>query len=237
MEAPTVTNKLSERVSARNVAQVKPLAEDPEYGRLVGLRAMIAEALADRERRLEIAAIEGELGRNPKKAVLCERLSKLKAIPPASSPATSLGNPQDNMPAEIGRALALARGSRVEFELDRAEEIKRLKQEQAVFATAVGCVDRMMDDRRAECSRIAAESVLDQHKEILCQIWQAAAAFSAAIDAERKLFADLLMKSFDGRPDILRRPALQSGMMLGSLLRSDSEISRFRRQLEQNGVI
>ena len=141
------------------------------------------------------------------------------------------------MPDAVTRGLALAAGAKAEPEEDRAAKLKRLRAEKAMLEKSVGAVGELMEAARAEASLRAAEAVRDRHRGVLRQVWEAAAAFSAALDTERTLFAELLVAGFEGRPDILQRPGLHSGVMLGSLLQNDSEISRFRRQLEQQGII
>jgi hypothetical protein len=214
--------------------EIQPLMEDAAYSRAAALHITLAAALAERNRGLEILALEVELNVNPRKTVLLDRLAKLRAMTPATPP---LSVSPDGLPPSVTNGLAAAQGAEWKEKPDRATKLKRLHAEKETLENAIGAVGGMMDDARAEASRRAAEAVLDRHRTLQRRVHDCALAFAAANNAERDLFVSLLAAGYDGRPDILRRPGLMAAAVLGSPADNDSEISRFRRRLEEHGVI
>jgi hypothetical protein len=204
------------------------------------MRRAIAAAQQDRQRRLDLLAIEGELQRpmspatGPRIAMLRERAAALRKIAPepkAEAPSA------EGMPAPIARALLLLRGEEVPEEPDRDARLKKLRAEQRILEAAFIEVERLMEDVRADQSYVIAEHLVAAHQTILRSVWEAAAALSAAIEQERGLYASVLVAGYEGRPDVLRRPALDGASRLGTLAEWDSQISEFRRRLEEQGVI
>jgi hypothetical protein len=141
------------------------------------------------------------------------------------------------MPPAVARALVLIRGEALEAEPDRTERLKTLRTELATIEKALIAVAVLMDDVRAEQSLAVAKQLAPQHKEILRTIHAAAIALVAAIEAERRLFAVPLASGYDGRPDILHRPALDGASRLGSLADQDSQINGLTRRLNDLGVL
>lgn len=76
-----------------------------------------------------------------------------------------------------------------------------------------------------------------QNQAMLRTIFDAAQALSAAVSAERAMYARYLSAGYDDRPDILFRPSLSSANRLGSADEWDSEINTLRRWLESLGVL
>jgi hypothetical protein len=218
---------------------ILPLDQHEQYARLAAMRRAIMAAQQDRQRRLDLLAIEGELARpatlstGPRVALLKQRATELRAAAPEKPAAPDPAG----LPLPIARALELARGETVEEPPDRQERLKRLRAELRILEAGFAAIDVAMEELRAELSHAVAQQLRPRHKQIMRSVWDAAAALSAAIDAERAIYASAITSGYADRPDILQRPALRAGAMLGSLQEWDSEISHLRRRLEQQGIL
>jgi hypothetical protein len=230
---------LPKRPSA-DPSPISPLADHREYLRLTTLHRALSSARDDRRRGLDLLAIDAELARpatssqGPRILQLRDRAARLRAAAPApkaDAPAA------DGLPPAVARALVLIRGEALEAEPDRTERLKTLRTELATIEKALIAVAVLMDDVRAEQSLAVAKQLAPQHKEILRTIHAAAIALVAAIEAERRLFAVPLAAGYDGRPDILHRPALDGASRLGSLADQDSQINGLTRRLNDLGVL
>jgi hypothetical protein len=220
--------------------QIQPLDQHPEYRRLATLHRAIRAALDDRQRRIDLLSIEAELARlgrpasGQRIALLREHAERLRLVTPEPKPEAP--TPEGLSPT-IARALLLVRGDAVAEPEDRESTAKRLRNEQRTLDAALREIDQMLDAVRAEQSRIVAEQVLPQHRAILRSVFDAAAALAAAVEAERRMYANILTMGYEGRPDILRRPALDGASRLGTLAEYESDISRFRRRLQEQGIL
>src|SRR5579872_284428 len=105
------------RTSGGKSVPIPALAEHPEYARLATMRRAITAAQQDRQHRLDLLAIEGELARpmssaiGPRVTMLRERAAQLRKsvqAPKAEAPDA------DGMPPAIARALFLLRGEEIE---------------------------------------------------------------------------------------------------------------------------
>jgi hypothetical protein len=221
---------------------VPPLAEDPESVRIATLRRSLLAARDDRQRALDLLAIEAELARpsggsarGPRSEMLRNRAAQLRTTAP--KPAPEPAPAADGLPPQITRAIALLQGDAVAPPPDRAERIKRLREELAVIEPALGAVEAMLDDIRADRSRAVAEQLRPAQGQILRTIAEAATALSAAMDAERRFRAEFLMAGYSEQPDILPAPLLPGAARIGSRSEYDSEINRFIRFLTERGML
>jgi hypothetical protein len=216
------------------------LAEDPEFARLLTMRRAFVAEQDDRQRQLDILAIEGELQRPTSPAsgqriqLLRERVAAMRLVSPA--PKQDTPSP-DGLPQPIARALALLAGDIVQEPDDREARLKRLRSDQRILELALAALEPLIEDVRADRSLAVAVRLKPAHQAVLRDVWAAAAALATAIEAERRLFASVLIAGYTDRPDILMRPALNAALRLGALSEYDSEISWFRRRLEDQGVL
>ena len=190
--------------------EIRPLAEDPAYARAAAVHGTLAAALVNCDRALEILAIEGELtanttlGTGARKGKLRDRRAKLLAmIPVAPAPATS----PDGLPDAVIRGLALAAGAKVEAEEDRASNSSAFTWKNRRSKNPLALSGKSWIAARAEASLRAAEAVRDRHRGLLRQVWEAAAAFSAALDAERSCSPNCLSPALKAAPTSCIGPA------------------------------
>jgi hypothetical protein len=219
---------------------IVPLMDNPEHQRLAGLRRALSAGLADRQRALDLAAIETELqhsggsSRGPRADQMRARAEQLrKALPTPIEPPAS----PDGLSAAIVAALALLDGGKLAAPTDRGARLTRLREEIAVIEPALAAVNAMMTELKGELTFDAATALLPRHRAALADMFAAAAAFSAATQAERQIVVDLLGAGYDAAEHVLLRPGLGAASRLGTLSEHDSEISIFRRRLEGLGII
>jgi hypothetical protein len=219
---------------------ITALIDHPEYQRLAGLRRALSAGLADRQREIDLAAIESELARpssgsarGPRADMMRARAEQLrKASPQPVEPAAA----PDGLPPAIARAMALLQGEKV-IPPDRGARLKTLREEVVTIEAALTGVTVLLDELRSEQTHQAATALIPSHRAALAQILETAAAFSAAVQAEREIIVGLINAGYDAAEHILQRPGFPAASRIGTLQEHDSELSFFRRRLESLGVI
>ncbi len=220
---------------------IAPLDQDPEFAKLATLRRALIDAKDARQRAIDMLAIESELrrplsgsGKGPRAEMLRGRLEILRAETTTAEAPTA---DSTGLPPAVAQALRLTQGAQIDPAPDRDEHLKRLRDEHRMLHDGQMAVEQLLDDRRADLSLEVAKRLQPQHQAILRTIFETAAALSAAIEAERALFAAPLIAGYEGRPDVLARPALDGASRLGNLGEPESQIRLFRRRLETLGVL
>ena len=222
--------------------EIVPLDSRPEYAPRATLRRALMAARDDRQAQIDLADLDAALLRmtNGSRAdAIRERAERLREqIAATSTPDTTAApSPGATVSPAITAAVALLRGGVVDLLPDRAERLRRLDREVAILDAAIREIDIELEGIRSELSLEVARKLVPQHKAILRTIYETAVALTAAVAAERSLFAVPLIANYEGRPDILNRPALDGASRLGTLAEWDSQISTFRRRLELLKVI
>jgi hypothetical protein len=220
---------------------IPPLTDHPEYARLATMRRAVGDAVLDRQRQIDLLSIERELAfptsgnaHGPRADMMRERAATLRrAAPPEKA---DVGSP-DGLPANIARAIAIIGGETVDAPPDRDALRTRLRIEISVLEPALREIDILMEEARAEQSHAIALRLVAQNNAIIRTIYEAAAALSAAMQAERALCAQILIAGYELRADITHRPGLDGASRLGTLSDWDSQISMFRRRFELLGVL
>jgi hypothetical protein len=220
---------------------VSPLIDHPEYQRLAGLRRALSAGLADRQREIDLAALEAELARptsgsarGPRADMMRARAEQLRrSLPRPVEPAAV----PDGLPPSIARALALLQGEKAVPQQDRSTRLKNLREEVVTIEAALTGVTVLLDELKSEQTHKAATALLPSHRAALAQIYEAAVAFSAAVQAEREIIVGLINAGYDAAEHVLQRPGFPAASRIGTLKEHDSEISFFRRRLENSGVI
>ena len=220
---------------------ITPLADHPEHIRLSAIRRALLNAAADRQRELDLAAIEAELAkptsgsaRGPRAKTLRARAETLRKALPA--PVVAQSEP-DGLPPAVVAALALLQGEKVALQQDRGARLNQLRQELAIIEAASSGVSVLLDELKSEQTVEAATALSPKHRAALAEIYAAAAALAAAAQAEREIIVSLIGAGYDAAEHILQRPGLGAASRLGTLLEHDSEISFFKRRMQSLGVI
>lgn len=220
---------------------ITPLADHPEHIRLSAICRALLNAAADRQRELDLAAIEAELAkptsgsaRGPRADTLRARAETLRKALPA--PVVAQSEP-DGLPPAVVAALALLQGEKVALQQDRGARLNQLRQELAIIEAASSGVSVLLDELKSEQTVEAATALSPKHRAALAEIYAAAAALAAAAQAEREIIVSLIGAGYDAAEHILQRPGLGAASRLGTLLEHDSEISFFKRRMQSLGVI
>jgi hypothetical protein len=224
-------------------SDIPVLENHPEFARVATLRRSLLAARDERQRQLDLLAVEGELARpsggcatGQRAAMLRDHAKRLRAAAPKAAPPAAVSE-DDGLPPAITRALMLIGGNALAEEPDRDARLKKLRAEIRILELALGSAEGLLNEIRATQSFEVAQSLQVQNQAILRTVFDAALALSAAVSAERALYARYLSAGYEDRPDVLIRPSLSSANRLGSTDEWDSEINTFRRRLEALGVI
>jgi hypothetical protein len=222
--------------------EIPPLASDPQYAAAARIERALRDKLRETERAIDRVELERELSRigalsrpvaSPRVQMMQAQLKKLRA----EQKSVEAPPPPGDVPEVVRRALLLLQGQAVEPTPDRAEQLKRLRADAEILEAGIRAQAVLVEEIRAERSRVVAERLRGRHQTILRSLFDAAMALSAAVEAERALYASVLSAGYEGRPDILVRPGLDGASRLGTPREWDSQISHFRRRLEAQGVL
>jgi hypothetical protein len=220
---------------------IVPLIDHPEYQRLAALRRALSAGLADRQREVDLAAIEAGLARptsgsarGPRADQMRARAEQLRrALPQPVEPAAS----PNGLPASIVTALALLQDGKVVAPQDRATRLKQIREELKILEAAQTGVTILLAELRSDQTAEMANRLLAGHREALRQIYEAGVAFSAAVQAEREIIVGLINAEYDAAEHILQRPGFPAASRIGTLKEHDTEISFYRRRLEAQGIV
>ena len=72
---------------------------------------------------------------------------------------------------------------------------------------------------------------------MLVTFYRACQQLASEVENERKFQAEFVIAGYDPVPDKIGQPFITSPLMLGSEARLDSQISTFRRHLEDRGIL
>jgi hypothetical protein len=100
-----------------------------------------------------------------------------------------------------------------------------------------GSAEARLTETREQQTIAVAESLLDYHRGQLRKIYETAAALSQAVQEELQTISDFILAGYSDASAILLRPSLSAAGRLGTLDMHDSEISTFRRRMEEIGVL
>lgn len=221
--------------------KLPPFSEHAGAVALSAQTAILRRLLEEREARVQYYSWqrekEGGIGSwsGQKKAFVEERMANLreamgpgKAEPPISS---------DGVHPDVRAALLLAEGAALPERHDREADTARLKTEIEQIKRAQAIVAEEYDALRHEMSGAVYRQHLAQQRAVLVSKFEAAMALVTAVSTERQMIAEMLQAGYAHLPDIWTSPPLRGAAMLGTTQEWDSEISTFRRTLQQLGVI
>jgi hypothetical protein len=224
--------------------QVTPLADDEDYAAAVALLAALRARDERRQQELDRLALEGAFESKPNGAAdgprdktLRERLSKLQALEDYWHQESTDPAPL-NIPAPaLARGLELLRGGDALPEMSRQERLDRLHREGLVLDDAIRFQAGVVDEVRDAKSYRMCLSLKAHHDAVLLTFYRAAQALAAITDREREFRSAVIMAGYEVRPDLIGPPFISAPLMLGSERQYDSQISTYRRHLQDQGVI
>jgi len=211
------------------------LDDESEYQRAMELllrlegvhrRLQLSITRLDLRQHVELGDSDGKRGDRRKQ--LAHRLAAIEvelAIVPAG------------IESKIEIALAVGDGGELPQSRSPTEELERLHRQELALFTAVGEQREKVEAIKARISFEHAQRTRAHHQQLLLKVYRAACDFAAAIDQERAYRIDLLNRGFTWLPGEHPLPPLRAAAVLGAESDPSSELSRWRRTLEDAGVL
>jgi hypothetical protein len=163
------------------------------------------------------------------------RVDQLRRI--AEMPASIPEPPADGLPPALSDALNLLAGQQIEPPPDVPEQKRRLRQEIGIIDAGLAVAEQRLDETREAQTTAVAETLRPFHNDQLRRIYEAAALLAEAVSAERQTISDFITAGYGDASAILLRPSLAAAGRLGSLEMPESEISLFRKRMQEIGVL
>ena len=223
---------------------VAPLADDPEYAAAVALLAALRARDERRQQELDRLALERHFENKPsamsdgaRDAMLRQRLVKLLELPSYWHQEGTDPAPTTIPAPALARGLELLRGGDVSPELSRAERLGRLHREGMILDEAIRFQTGVVDELRNEISYRVCSELRGHHDAVLLTFYRAAQALAAITDRERDFRSAVITAGYEVRPDLISPPFITAPLMLGSEKQYDSQISAYRRHLQDKGIV
>ena len=238
---PSALRTAEERLAGVE-ADVPPIGDDAGLARAASILRALQDGAERVRRESDALAIEWELASfspasdGPRRSMMRERAKMLRrrlAEGDAGAPAEDASD----MPPAVKRALRLLDDGRVDKIQDIPARQKELSGHAEVFDAALRAQGGLVEGIRRDLSEALARRLRDQHWLLLREEFHAAEALSAATDRERAFRAKIMAAGYQWRPDLTPRPAVRSTLTLGTTASYDSEITTWRRILEQQGIL
>ncbi|HEV2546030.1 MAG TPA: hypothetical protein VGU20_01710 [Stellaceae bacterium] len=221
-------------------APFQRIDDDPDYAKAIGLLQALERKHYELKRTIDRLTLEELFRRHPhgeksspRYALLFARLESLRAEHTASQP---LDVGQATSP-EVEAGLDVIRGGTPALPKDHAAQIAEAKLQLEVVGRAIGAQTRIVNELRSEKSLQLCHRLQPLHRDLLLEVYRAAQALARTTTAERKLRAEMMLAGYEPRPDVIGAPGLAAAVVLGSEDYHDSQLSFFRRHLEQIGVL
>lgn len=214
------------------------LHDDPDYVRELALLQRLEGV--QRRIRLKIERLEalphvapGDLaGKNgERRQFAARRLAAIEAdLALAPTDATTLES-------KIEAALKIEAGEDLPEDVPPEERLARLRRQELALFVAVGEQSERVAALAGKLSYEHAEATCADHQAILREVYSAAVALARAADRERLFRIELLGRGYGWRPDVHPLPPLRALAILGREDDPASELSRWRRTLEDAGAL
>jgi hypothetical protein len=224
---------LSKRTAESDQAELPDPASDPDYARALELLTAFNrrfERLELEKRRLDLeryfAGREVERDTETDK-MLRSRLAEMRRLPPlkptqASAPAA----PSDT----IARGLAILAGEAVTPAPGFAAQIEQIDRQLAALGPAITDQTQIVATILGELTIKLAHQLLPSWNALVVQMYRDAQALSRSTSRFREYRARLIERNI--RTEILRAPNVLSPLQLGAEIDPNSEITFWRRTLE-----
>lgn len=223
---------------------VSLLDDDPDFIRENAL--LVAFRARDNRRRQEQErlALEAEFSTKatdtkdgPRAARLRARLTMLNGLPDYFTAPSSDPEPLTIPKPALARGLEMLRGGEAKPEMTRAEKLERLHRDGLVLEEAIRFQAEVVNELRATKSYEVCVALKEHHDAVLLAFFRAAQAFAAVTDRERQFRAAVIEAGYEARHDLIGPPFITASLMLGSEQQHDSQVSTYRRHLQEKGII
>lgn len=228
MKMPTMTRTSRDPATV----EVTPLRLDPDYAAQTAIRDLLQRKIDLVRAQLDLAAMERAGAATSKDAQVHRNFARIKAAAlDATRPTTPAASTGDHPPAVVVALAALQDGPpkrrNTLAEREQADDLVALLQ------AGVLVQQRVIDDIASTLSWEHAKRVQAQHRARMADIMEGARALSAAVEAEAAMVNATVAAGMTWRFDINPRPIPPAAADLGRGADWGSQISTFRRDLEE----
>ncbi|MDE2582754.1 MAG: hypothetical protein KGL52_14060 [Rhodospirillales bacterium] len=224
--------------------EIPALADDPRFAaasRVLRVLRDASERIASEIDLLELeehfAALPRQQAATPRNGILRDRLEVRRREAAAAPRADQEAPPDLGTPETVARALQLIREGSASKPPGRAKRLAVLRESREIVGEALLEQGSVVEAIRQEISVDLCRRLQAHHGALILEAFNYAVALAAAVDRERSFRASILTAGYTIDPQIISPPPLRSLLMLGSEGNVQSEISVWRRLLEQNGVL
>jgi 3-oxoacyl-ACP reductase-like protein len=220
---------------------ITPLKDDAEFAREAGLLATFERALSDLDAETELLRLDFYLagvGRaeDTATAALVWRRDKLRRefresesdIAPASSASVA---------PEIVAAIGVLKGDEPHRPVDTAKEIEALLARRAIIHAGIIVQSEIVNDLLSRKSSDVSELLRDRHRALRLEAYHAAQRLSQVLESERLLKREIAGAGYRVQPHALPTPLAHVLTALGLETNWDSQLARYRRELEAAGIL
>lgn len=222
---------------------IAPLADDPDYARETALLKALTDRNERRKRELSKLAYEAHFAGKPlgkdgaRDAQLRTALAKISAEPSYFDSGNTDPAPLTVPPPALARGLELLRSGKAEPAMTRQQMLDQLHRDGGVLEEAIAHQAGVVAELKAVKSYELCLHLKTRHDAVLLAFLRAAQEFAAITDAERAFRAAVLSAGYEERPDLIGAPFITAPLHLGSERVHDSQISTYRRHLQDKGII
>ncbi len=237
---------LSTRTARPDPAEtvIPQLRDDPEYAAAAALLAAFRDRLAQIERDRQIIDYEAHFaGRAPESdgesdAQLRRRLAELRAAAQGVAPVAPVAAAKSPAPSPaIAAARAMLAGEVVPAAPDHRARLLQLDHDRAIVMAAITAQTEAVDAIAGELTLKYATQLRPAWNALQLEMYRAAQELARSAARVREFRAAITAAGIGSRSDILAMPNVRAPLILGSESQFDSEISGWRRILENMGIL
>jgi hypothetical protein len=200
-----------------------------------------AERIADETSLIHIQKyLSGALGvvapKGPKAQEFKEKRDRLKTKLKIGVPEPAKPQP-GALPDSVVRALVVFESNAPKDRPSQAARLVELADMEIVVSEGIGAIRTLIDEMRGDASYEQAKALEKHHGALSLELFRAAQKFAEAAEAERSLRTAFTSAGYSPRFDVLPGPQLGAALVLGSENEFSSQLSSYRRFLQDKGLL
>jgi hypothetical protein len=229
--------------NCRRAVGITPFHEQPAAAPLFHVRRLLTGGLERINAESDLLGIEQYLAGGASKT----RSNKLRQEERAARLRAELGRdtaptvqPPGEMPPEVERALAVLNDEAAALKgpPKPAARMALLQDIKVIVEEAIRAVDAQLEELRRSLAYEQAVRLQKRHGALLLQLFRAAQQFSEKAAEEHLLRAAFTGAAYPPRWDLLPAPGVLGAILvLGRETEWESQLSEYRRFLEQRGLL
>jgi hypothetical protein len=219
---------------------IPAIDSDPIFARENGLLTAFEAAVADIDADVELLRLEHYLADGARVLnydALVWRRDILRREFQESENDRATTPIDGTAPPEVIAAIEVMRGANPEKPVDTALEIAALLERRSVIYAGLMVQAEIVAELRAQKSHEVALTIRDQHRETMLRCYRAAQALSQLLIEETAFRQAMTGAGYSAMPHVFPAPYLNALAVLGNEGNFDSGVARFRRQLEDLGIV